>query len=111
MGRVRENSRNPDGPNTPPGFYAIDFAMEAGDKDERIYGLGQGNWTCLGGCASGCPQVPWGYIYDGHPPFSPSIPTPHPHPLSHTRSVDDVLFLLFVWRRLRKAINTKTVII
>ena len=62
MGRVRNSSRTPDGPNTPPGFYAIDFEMEAGDKDERIYGLGQGNWTCLGGCASGCPQVP-GYIW------------------------------------------------
>lgn len=57
MGRVRDNSRTPGGPNTPPGFYAVDFEMEAGDKDERIYGLGQGNWTCLGGCATGCPQV------------------------------------------------------
>ena len=34
----------------PPGFKAIDFSMTAGDKDERIYGLGQGNWTPEGGC-------------------------------------------------------------
>ena len=41
----------------PAGFKAIDFSMTAGDKDERIYGLGQGNWTGLSGCASGVPQV------------------------------------------------------
>lgn len=41
----------------PAGFKAIDFSMTAGDKDERIYGLGQGNWTGLTGCASGQPQV------------------------------------------------------
>lgn len=41
----------------PAGFKAIDFSMTAGDKDERIYGLGQGNWTGLAGCATGVPQV------------------------------------------------------
>ena len=41
----------------PAGFKAIDFSMTAGDKDERIYGLGQGNWTREGGCPAGPQRV------------------------------------------------------
>lgn len=40
-----------------PGFLTASLVITAGDKTERIYGLGQGNWTALGGCAVGSPQV------------------------------------------------------
>ena len=59
MGVARNSSGGSGGgPHTPPGFYAIQAVMSAGDeKGERVYGMGQGNWTCDGGCATGCPQV------------------------------------------------------
>ena len=59
MGWVRNHTAPSNGgtPYTPPGFFALDFKMTPGDAKERIYGLGQGNWTCDEGCASGCPQV------------------------------------------------------
>jgi alpha-D-xyloside xylohydrolase len=57
MGVVRNSSSAGGGPHTPPGFYSIRASMKAGDATERMFGLGQGNWTCDGGCASGCPQV------------------------------------------------------
>lgn len=34
------------------GFWAANFSLQAGNKDERIYGLGQGEWT--GGTDDGC---------------------------------------------------------
>ena len=40
------------------GFFAANATLTAGDKTERLYGLGQGNWTGpvggyqIGGCAS-----------------------------------------------------------
>ena len=40
-----------------PGFLTVSLVVTAGDKTERVYGLGQGNWTANGGCASGSPQV------------------------------------------------------
>lgn len=37
-----------------PGYYAADLVLSPQDSDERIYGLGQGNWTTQGGAAGGC---------------------------------------------------------
>jgi alpha-D-xyloside xylohydrolase len=41
------------GPPVPPpglGYLQSNLTVTAGDKDEVIYGLGQGNWTGEGGC-------------------------------------------------------------
>ena len=32
------------------GYFAVTLDVTAGDKDEVVYGLGQGNWTDEGGC-------------------------------------------------------------
>jgi hypothetical protein len=39
----------------PPGagFFTANLTVTAGDKDEVIYGLGQGGWTPEGGCPAG----------------------------------------------------------
>jgi hypothetical protein len=58
VGFVRNSSRSGGGSAPiPGGFKSLEIAMSAGDPSERIYGLGQGNWTGLAGCASGRPQV------------------------------------------------------
>lgn len=39
------------------GFIAANLTIKAGDPHERIYGLGQGEWTAEGGCPSGEQRV------------------------------------------------------
>ena len=42
----------------PKGSYlAASLTLQAGDATERIYGLGQGNWTREGGCPAGPQRV------------------------------------------------------
>ena len=41
----------------PAGYLSARLSMVAGDKQERIFGLGQGNWTAGGGCPSGEQRV------------------------------------------------------
>ena len=43
-------------PGMPPGYLIASATVTAGDKNERIYGLGQGGWTQEGGCPAG-PQA------------------------------------------------------
>jgi hypothetical protein len=33
-----------------PGYLTANLTITAGDADEVVYGLGQGNWTDEGGC-------------------------------------------------------------
>lgn len=41
-----------------PGYVAVQLVLKAGDSSERIYGLGQGNWTGVNdGCAAGQEHV------------------------------------------------------
>ena len=35
------------------GFYSANLSVAAGDRDEVLYGLGQGGWTPEGGCPAG----------------------------------------------------------
>ena len=37
-------------PKPGAGYLAANLSITAGDKDEVVYGLGQGNWTNEGGC-------------------------------------------------------------
>jgi hypothetical protein len=41
----------------PPGYLVSTLILTAGDKDERVYGLGQGNWTQEGGCPAGPQRI------------------------------------------------------
>jgi len=36
------------------GYSAVNLTVTAGDKDERIFGLGQGNWNQADGCSDWC---------------------------------------------------------
>ena len=37
-------------PKPGAGYLSANLSITAGDKDEVVYGLGQGNWTNEGGC-------------------------------------------------------------
>jgi alpha-D-xyloside xylohydrolase len=47
------------------GFMASNLTLVAGDSSEKIFGLGQGNWTKEGGCASGSTQYVVPYERNG----------------------------------------------
>ena len=38
-------------------YLSAGLVLTPGDATERIYGLGQGNWTAEGGCPSGPQRV------------------------------------------------------
>uniref|UniRef100_A0A7S2FY80 Glycoside hydrolase family 31 protein n=1 Tax=Haptolina brevifila TaxID=156173 RepID=A0A7S2FY80_9EUKA len=39
------------------GYLSANLSLAASDKEERVFGLGQGNWTSEGGCPSGKQHV------------------------------------------------------
>lgn len=41
----------------PPGYLVTTMTLAPGDRHERLYGLGQGNWTQEGGCPAGLQAV------------------------------------------------------
>jgi hypothetical protein len=51
--------------STTKGFMAANLTLAAGDTSEKIFGLGQGNWTKEGGCASGGTQYVVPYERNG----------------------------------------------
>ena len=41
----------------PGGYLRAELTLKAGNTDERIYGLGQGNWTAGSGCPAGDQRI------------------------------------------------------